>query len=93
MAFIPQGQPGEYNYSSAKTSSYVTQTIARRNGIVIRYGEPIPQGPPPQIANRPRRRSDKYSMVLEKLQALFDRVRTLYCRWNTRVVGVSLAGW
>lgn len=29
-AFIPQALPGQYNYSSAKTSSYITQTIARR---------------------------------------------------------------
>ena len=42
---------------------------------MIRYGEPIPQAPPPELANRPRRRSGKYSSVLEKLQNLFDRVR------------------
>lgn len=73
-SFIPVAHAGNYAYVSLKSSALASHDTARRQGVVIRYGCPIPKAPPAMLVNRPRRRSEKYGHVLEKLQALFDRV-------------------
>jgi len=73
-SFVPVAHAGNYAYTTLKSSALASQDTARRQGIVIRYGCPIPKGPPAVLVNRPRRRLEKYGQVLEKLQALFDRV-------------------
>ncbi len=67
--------PGKYAYTTLKSSALATNETARRQNVVIRFGDAIPEAPPDVLVNRPRRRSEKYNQVLEKLQAFFDRVR------------------